>query len=212
MYALGQAIWGDIWEHTVEKSPTNATNVTIHLPLHIIWGCTWKRTVEKSQINAASVTIHHIMQAIWGFIWKHTLGKSRTNVTNVILHPLRQAIWRDIWERTVEKSQTNATNVSLHPLTSAIWGSILRSMILAQSQKMKCNQLIQLSKLSCAITISRNKVWNIIVYMLVLTDGSNWYLVNVYSFYHEDDRDDDNMSYGLLHRKQSLHITFGSEK
>ena len=26
MYPLMQAIWGDIWKHTLEKSPTNATN------------------------------------------------------------------------------------------------------------------------------------------------------------------------------------------
>ena len=30
MYPLRQAIWRDIWQHTVEKNQTNATNVNMH--------------------------------------------------------------------------------------------------------------------------------------------------------------------------------------
>ena len=75
IHALGQTVWGHIWKHTVEKSQTNATNVTLH-PLR---------------------------QAIWRNTWTCTVGKSQTNVTNVTLHPFRQAIWGNTWKCTVEK-------------------------------------------------------------------------------------------------------------
>ena len=38
LHLLGQAIWGDIWRHTVEKRQTNATNVTMHPLREAIWG------------------------------------------------------------------------------------------------------------------------------------------------------------------------------
>ena len=41
----------------LNKSKTNATNVTLPLLRQAIWGHIWKRTVEKSQINAANVTL-----------------------------------------------------------------------------------------------------------------------------------------------------------
>ena len=31
MLLLGQAIWGNIWKHTVEKSQTNISNLTLHI-------------------------------------------------------------------------------------------------------------------------------------------------------------------------------------
>ena len=106
MHLFRQAIWGDIWKHTVGKRQTNATSVTLH-PLRLaIWGHIWWHTVEKSQTNATNATMHPLTQAIWGHIWRHTVEKSQTNATNVASHPLRQAIWGDIWRHTVEKSLT----------------------------------------------------------------------------------------------------------
>ena len=87
----------------LEKSQTNANNVTMLLLRQAIWGHIWKRTVEKSQTNATNVTMPLPLQAILGDIWKHTLEKSQTYATNVTMHPIRQAIWGDIWKRTVEK-------------------------------------------------------------------------------------------------------------
>ena len=73
--------------------------------MQAIWGDIWKYTVEKSQTNATNVTLHHLKQAIWGHIWKHTVAKSQTSVANVITHPLVQAIWEHIWKYTVGKTQ-----------------------------------------------------------------------------------------------------------
>ena len=92
-------IWGHIWKRTVEKRPTNATNVIMPLLRQAIWGDIWKHTVEKSQTNAPNVTLHPLRQSIWGHIWKHTVEKSQTNATNVTLPLLRQSIWGHIWNR-----------------------------------------------------------------------------------------------------------------
>ena len=46
-----QAHWGHMRKCTVEKSQTNATNVTLHLLGQTIWGDIWKHTVAKNQIN-----------------------------------------------------------------------------------------------------------------------------------------------------------------
>ena len=54
MPPLRQAIWWNIWKHTVEKSRTNATNVTLHLLTQAIWGHIWKHTLEKSETNATN--------------------------------------------------------------------------------------------------------------------------------------------------------------
>ena len=89
----------------------------------------WKCTVEKSRTNATNVTLHPLGQAIWGHIWKYTVGKSRTNATNVILHPHRQAIWGDILKHTVEKSQTTAINVTMHLLVQMFWGHIWKHTV-----------------------------------------------------------------------------------
>ena len=48
MHHLRQAIWGDIWKHTVEKNQTSATNATMHPLKQAIWGDIWKPTVEKN--------------------------------------------------------------------------------------------------------------------------------------------------------------------
>ena len=71
-----------------------------------------KAPVERSRTNAINVTLHpHIRQVIWEPLRKHTLERSQTNVINAILPLLMQKFWENIWKRTVEKSQTNVINV-----------------------------------------------------------------------------------------------------
>ena len=67
-----QAIWEVIWKPTVEKSQTNATNVTMHPHIQALWGDIWKRTLVKSQTDAASVTLPALTQVLWGDIWWST--------------------------------------------------------------------------------------------------------------------------------------------
>ena len=47
--------------------------MTLHPHRQAIWGDIWKRTVDKSQTNASNVNMHLLMQAIWGDIWKRTM-------------------------------------------------------------------------------------------------------------------------------------------
>ena len=72
----------------------------MHPLMQVIWGHTWKHTLEKSQTNATCVTMHHLRQVIWGHTWKNTLEKSRTNVTSVTLPALTQVLWGDILRDT----------------------------------------------------------------------------------------------------------------
>ena len=59
MHHLRQAVWGDIWKCTLEKSETNATSA-IMLPLNqAIWGHIWKDTIEKN-----CITIYDILLSI----------------------------------------------------------------------------------------------------------------------------------------------------
>ena len=104
LHPFRQAIWGQIWKLTVEKSRTNAISVTTSHLGHAIWGHIWKHTVEKKQTNATSVTLHSLKRAIWGYIWKHTVEKSQTNATNVVMHLFRQPIWGHIWKGTAAES------------------------------------------------------------------------------------------------------------
>ena len=57
----------------------------MHLLLRTVWGLIWKSTVEKSQTDATNVTMHHLRQAILGHIWKHKVEKSQTSATSVIM-------------------------------------------------------------------------------------------------------------------------------
>ena len=57
MHLLMQALWGHILKHTLEKSQTNATSVSMHPMMQAIWGYIWKRTVEKNQTYATNVTM-----------------------------------------------------------------------------------------------------------------------------------------------------------
>ena len=78
----------------MQKSKTNATNVTIPLLRHGVWRIIWKCTVEKSQTNATYATLHPLIKAIWGNLGKRTVEKSKTNATNVTIPPLNLKIWR----------------------------------------------------------------------------------------------------------------------
>ena len=49
-----------IWKHSGE-SQTNATSVTLHLVRQVIWGYIWRHTVEKTQTYATSVTLRPLM-------------------------------------------------------------------------------------------------------------------------------------------------------
>ena len=122
---LGWAIWGHIWQYTVEKSQTHAVSVILHHLGQAIWGDIWKYPAEKSQINAASVTLHLLKQEIWTLIWKYTVETNLAYVTSVILHPLMEALSWHIWKGTVEKNQTNVASVTIPALGRAIWGDIL---------------------------------------------------------------------------------------
>ena len=81
--------------------------------MNVIWLDIWKPTVEKSQTNAANVTLHLLGLTFWGHIWEYTVVKSQTNAADATLHPFILALWGHIWEYTVEKSQTIATSVSM---------------------------------------------------------------------------------------------------
>ena len=118
--------------HTGEKS--NKCNQCDNV-MQAIWGYIWKCTVEKSQTNATNVTMHRLIQALWGDIWKHTVEKSQINATNVTMHPLMQAIWGYIRKCTVEKSQTNATNATMPLLGQAIRGHNLRCTVHCSGEK-----------------------------------------------------------------------------
>ena len=97
-------IWDNFWKHTVEKSQTNATSVTLHALIQVLWGHIWKRTVEKSHTNATNVTTHLLLHTIWGHIWRHTARKGETNAANVTSHLLLHSIWGCIWKHTVTET------------------------------------------------------------------------------------------------------------
>jgi hypothetical protein len=143
MHPLWQAISGDIWKHTVEKSQTNVTK----------WLCILTDTQfeyrdkntqwRKAKIN---VTLPHLRQAIW----KHIAEKSQTNATNVIMPLLRQAIWGHIWKHTAGKSQTNAT---LYGLRGHIWKCT------AEQKSNKCNYCNYASSHAHVLRSHTKKMW-----------------------------------------------------
>ena len=69
----------------LNKSKTNATNVTLPLLWHGVWRIIWKCTVEKSQTNATYATMNHLIKAIWDNIWKRTVEKSQRNATKATI-------------------------------------------------------------------------------------------------------------------------------
>ena len=80
-----------------------------------------KNIVEKSWTNATNVTFHFPRQAIWGHIWKRIVEKSQTNATNVTLLLLRRAIWRDIWKRIVSIMSTMTTMTSMSTVSKSFF-------------------------------------------------------------------------------------------
>ena len=69
---------------------SEASNLNVHVKTH---------SGEKS--NATSVTIHLPLLVIWKVIWKHTLAKSAINANCATLQPLKLVIWIDTCWRTV---------------------------------------------------------------------------------------------------------------
>ena len=70
MHSLWQAIWGDIWKHTVEKNQINVNSVTLHPLRQAIWKDICKHRGEKSNkcnecdfasAQADNLRIHVIM-------------------------------------------------------------------------------------------------------------------------------------------------------
>ena len=52
------------------KQITNATNVILYARKQAIWEDIWKHTVGENQTIAASATMHPLLHAIWGNLWK----------------------------------------------------------------------------------------------------------------------------------------------
>ena len=77
--------------------------MTTHPLVHVIYGNHLKYTVEKSQTNATNVTMHPLRQAIWEHIWQHTVEKSQTSAVNVNFDSVLQTLWRPLSKYTVEK-------------------------------------------------------------------------------------------------------------
>ena len=50
MHSMRQAIWRNIWEHTLEKSTTNATNTIMHTLIQLNWGLVWNQK-KKHKYN-----------------------------------------------------------------------------------------------------------------------------------------------------------------
>ena len=53
----------------IEKKITNATSVIMLNCVQPFWIDIWGRTVEKSQTNATDLTFHPLRLASWGYIW-----------------------------------------------------------------------------------------------------------------------------------------------
>ena len=43
-------LWGNIWKHTLQKNPSNATCVTLHLLMQASLGHIWNSTLEKNPL------------------------------------------------------------------------------------------------------------------------------------------------------------------
>ena len=56
MNALKPSPWRPSWTHTLEKSPTNVTNLVLYQIMHAVWGHIWWHIVGRRQSNATNVT------------------------------------------------------------------------------------------------------------------------------------------------------------
>ena len=65
--------WYGSWVNAGDHASVFNHNILKNKVIHAISGDIWKRTVEKSQTNATNVTMYSLGQAIWGLVWKHTV-------------------------------------------------------------------------------------------------------------------------------------------
>ena len=97
--------WGHIWKRSGEKLK-KCDRCDLHHFRRAIWTAIWKHTVEKSQTNITNLTLHIFVQTHRGVISKHTMVlplpsyllrcRWRENLFSVIsvLHPLcRSMAW-----------------------------------------------------------------------------------------------------------------------
>ena len=102
-----QAIWTSINGSIVRKDPTNASIVIWDSSFQVIWGCIWKPTVVICLSNATYATSNLPKKDMQ----EHTAERSRTNATVVTFHSLRRAIWKDTPRHTARWwGQPNVTN------------------------------------------------------------------------------------------------------
>ena len=62
--------------------PTNATNVTMHLPLSVLWGLIRKLTMGESWAYAANVTMLSLKQTTQEFFFGNTALRIKTKTTD----------------------------------------------------------------------------------------------------------------------------------
>ena len=127
MHLHNQGIWTFIWEPTLVRSPTNATNALTHPLSNIIWKCTWRLMIKIKMrfTNVPSANLQPFIKHLLYHIWRYMpVEKNHSNATCVILHHFSTAIWENIWKDTVLKSQVNAISVIMHPLRKVILESI----------------------------------------------------------------------------------------
>ena len=171
-------LWGKQFEDTFEDTQWRKVK-QMHHSTRAIWRDIWKRTVEKSQTNATNVTMLPLRQAIWRHIWRHTAEKSQTDVTSVTIHLSMKALWRYIWKCIVEKSQTNATSVTMQYASS--YGHVLRRHLKTHSEEKsnKCNQCDFVSSRSDSLAVylkmhSREKPNNCKQYFYASSYAAIW--------------------------------------
>ena len=105
-------LWKHLKTHSGEKS-YKCKNVTRHLLWQAIWGHIWQRTVEKSQTNATNVTMPALIQSLSIDIWKRRVNK-QIYVTNATMLSFKQAIWGSIWKLSISKYKCIAIDFHFH--------------------------------------------------------------------------------------------------
>ena len=66
-----------------KKSQTNVSNVTMHMKMQLIRGHIWKHTVQKSYTNLTSVTLPPLGQTLWQNIRKYIFKLDQDIVWNI---------------------------------------------------------------------------------------------------------------------------------
>ena len=75
-------IWAKL---STRKQHINAINASLRLIVEAVWGDIWKCTLEKSETNATSAIMLPLNQAIWGHIWKDTIEKNCITIYDILL-------------------------------------------------------------------------------------------------------------------------------